>query len=151
MTKVTDIIQLSFFSKYFSTSLFLSIFLVKNIGTIFQYSTKSKETKRVLFSCKYPTMKLKETFYLSCFVFVILSSFQLCRSSRVDYEVAGEVKRPHKFILMPYPIFEDGIKGGPLFFLGTDRLHRPPQNIQHRLKRDVERRNGINPIKILNL
>ncbi len=95
-------------------------------------------------------MKPKEIIYISCFVVIIISSIHLCCGFNVDNEVAGEVKRPHKFILMPYPIFEDGIRGGPLFLLGTDRL-QPPQNIQHRVKRDAERRIGINPIKMLNL
>jgi hypothetical protein len=77
-------------------------------------------------------MKPKEI--LSCFVFLCYFRTS-CVSARAVNEVANS-KRPHKFILMPYPIFEDGLRGGPLFFLGSDRLH--PAKSLHRPKRDVE-------------
>jgi hypothetical protein len=75
-------------------------------------------------------MKLKEIF--SCFV--LLCYFRTCCCSARVVNEAITAKRPQKFILMPYPIFEDGLSGGPLFFLRSEH----PQKSFHRLKRDDE-------------
>jgi hypothetical protein len=64
-------------------------------------------------------------FLLTIFVLTLLS----CTTSGFK----DVVKTPRKFILMPYPIFEDPLKGGPLFFLGLDKLHPP----QPRMKREA--------------
>ena len=64
----------------------------------------------------------------------LLRLFLVCLCSEtILTSVSGSVsdrKVRRHFYLMPYPIFEDGLKGDQLVFIGRDRLH-PPENVGH--------------------
>ena len=64
----------------------------------------------------------------------LLRLFLVCLcSATILTSVSGSVsdrKVRRHFYLMPYPIFEDGLKGDQLVFIGRDRLH-PPENVGH--------------------
>ena len=52
------------------------------------------------------------------------------------------------FIEMPYPIFEDGLKGGPIVILGRDQLQKSGQ-IHQRFKRETKRRRKSGSEKLI--
>ena len=78
-------------------------------------------------------MKLKETF---AFSFIIFCFVIVCAS-----ENENKISKTN-FIQMPYPIFENGLKGGHIIILGRDQLQKSGQAHQ-RFKRQTRRRKRV--------
>ena len=72
----------------------------------------------------------KKLFPISGYVLAAIHLSAFCVEANVD-------KKTH-FYLMPYPIFEDGLRGDHLVFIGQDKLQLP-QDFRHwRSKREGE-------------